>query len=673
MKKMLVVLMSVMLVTSLAMGTVNVTFRANTSMVQGILDTAGYVDIRGNLQVGDPTSYQAGDWTGDVDLLTNVGGDNWEIVWSFDDAYIGGTVDFKFGGAVKDPILGTTTSYWENDLPGGEYLDNRTFVIPAADSVLDVAYVGHAWGIVPFTDDPDFIDVYFRVNMSNDPDFNSALILSWVGGGTDINGTYVGFWNPGMYGLTQEGVSDYWNIHVILPASGAPYIGFMFRFHNNGTEWGGHSEWVADAYYPDNENRGIDIAGDTTVQWVWWNNAAPTVIEAEPIEVTFNVDLSNAVADNGFAIDDSLCVRYGYFNTAVYGEAGMINSGLGYDYSVTIPDMVVPVGDHMFYQYYKITTDGSEYREVYFNFDYSGSTASEAERREVIVENAGYVISDNLNSNVDSRRMPRFRNTSLVSQNVVVTFELDLRPAYRHVANGITLNDIQGTQTITAVSQIDADGVFINGPATGGWTTWGSTLANTDEKKMWDDGTNGDDVAGDSVYAVIFSYGPDSTNNVLGQEFKFGIGGGDNESSYGLNHIQNLSDSEQEYTIFTAWGSINPKFYYLWDYDTNAPTAVKPISTMPAEFSLKQNYPNPFNPTTTIEFSIPEMSEVQLTIFNALGQVVRTMDGGVQNAGTYKVTWDGTNDFGHAVATGLYFYNLTAGNHTTTMKMVYMK
>ncbi|HDR03941.1 MAG TPA: T9SS type A sorting domain-containing protein [Candidatus Marinimicrobia bacterium] len=674
MKKMLATVLSVLLVATMAFGAVNVTFRANTSMVQGITDTTGYVDIRGNLQVGDPGSYQDGDWTGDVDLLTNVGGDYWEKVWSFDNTYIGTNVEFKFGGAIADPITGDLTSYWENDLPGGQYLDNRSFVIPAQDTVLDMAYVGHPWGVVPFEDDPDSLDVYFRVNMSNDIEFDPAKILSWVGGGNNANGEYVGFWNPGMYALTQEGESGYWNIHMRLPLDGAPYIGFMYRFHNNGTDWDGHSENVADAYYPDNENRGIDLRADTTVQWVWWNNEAPSLVEGDTISITFRADLTNAIVENGFDVDDSLCVRFGYFNTAVYAEAGMTRVGFaGNTYEVTVEELVMPVGGNLFYQYYKIPAGGAESREVYFNFDYTGSNNSEAERREVVVGADGFEVVDMENSNVDARRMPRFRNTNVLSQDVTVTFELDLRPAYRHVANGIVLNDIQGNFTVNSVDQIDEWGVFMNGPASGGWTQWGSTLQGTEEKKMWDDGTHGDAVAGDSVYTVIFTYGPDSSNNLIGQEFKFGIGGGDNESGYGLNHIENINDSDPTFTLFSAWGSINPNFYYLWDFDNNVPTSVEPISNVPAAFALNQNYPNPFNPTTTIEFSIPEMSNVSLVVYNALGQVVRTFDVGLQNAGSYRINWDGTNDFGAPVSTGLYFYNLKAGNHSATMKMIYIK
>ena len=54
---------------------------------------------------------------------------------------------------------------------------------------------------------------------------------------------------------------------------------------------------------------------------------------------------------------------------------------------------------------------------------------------------------------------------------------------------------------------------------------------------------------------------------LLGQEFKFGIKGGDNESGFGLNHIENIDDSNPTFTIHSQWGSINPGFYYVWNFD----------------------------------------------------------------------------------------------------------
>ncbi len=94
--------------------------------------------------------------------------------------------------------------------------------------------------------------------------------------------------------------------------------------------------------------------------------------------------------------------------------------------------------------------------------------------------------------------------------------------------------------------------------------------------------------------------------------------------------------------------------------------------TIPAQFSLSQNRPNPFNPLTTISLSMPVSADWTLTIFNISGQVVRQYSGS-DNAGTVRITWDGTDNYGQKVASGIYLYRATAGQYTETRKMVLMK
>ncbi len=96
--------------------------------------------------------------------------------------------------------------------------------------------------------------------------------------------------------------------------------------------------------------------------------------------------------------------------------------------------------------------------------------------------------------------------------------------------------------------------------------------------------------------------------------------------------------------------------------------------TLPTKFQLNQNYPNPFNPTTTISFTLPAASHVTLAIYNVLGQKVRTLiNDKMATAGTHFQKWDGKDDFGHQVASGIYFYKLKTDHHTAIKKMVMMK
>lgn len=89
--------------------------------------------------------------------------------------------------------------------------------------------------------------------------------------------------------------------------------------------------------------------------------------------------------------------------------------------------------------------------------------------------------------------------------------------------------------------------------------------------------------------------------------------------------------------------------------------------------SLAQNYPNPFNPQTTIAFSIAQRADVRLAIYDVNGALVRTLANESRAPGAYQLTWDGRNDRGASVASGVYFYRLTAGSFTQTKKMVLLK
>jgi flagellar hook assembly protein FlgD len=99
------------------------------------------------------------------------------------------------------------------------------------------------------------------------------------------------------------------------------------------------------------------------------------------------------------------------------------------------------------------------------------------------------------------------------------------------------------------------------------------------------------------------------------------------------------------------------------------------ITTGPAYANrLDQNYPNPFNPTTTIEYSIAETGFVSLKVYDVAGQLVRTIVDEVQSPGQVRpVRWNGLNDRGHSVSSGVYFYKLTAADFTKTRKMVLLK
>ena len=96
-------------------------------------------------------------------------------------------------------------------------------------------------------------------------------------------------------------------------------------------------------------------------------------------------------------------------------------------------------------------------------------------------------------------------------------------------------------------------------------------------------------------------------------------------------------------------------------------------SLIPEVFALHQNYPNPFNPVTNIQFDIPEESEVRMEIYNLMGQRVATLVNNTLEPGFHAVKWNGTNDFGKQLSSGMYIYRISANNFTSVKKLILMK
>ncbi|MCI0451681.1 MAG: T9SS type A sorting domain-containing protein [Candidatus Latescibacteria bacterium] len=88
---------------------------------------------------------------------------------------------------------------------------------------------------------------------------------------------------------------------------------------------------------------------------------------------------------------------------------------------------------------------------------------------------------------------------------------------------------------------------------------------------------------------------------------------------------------------------------------------------------LEQNFPNPFNPTTTLAYSLKNASNVNVIIYDVAGRRVRELVNERRERGAYKVVWDGRNDTGTTVSSGVYFYKLVAGSFTDTKKMTILK
>ena len=133
-----------------------------------------------------------------------------------------------------------------------------------------------------------------------------------------------------------------------------------------------------------------------------------------------------------------------------------------------------------------------------------------------------------------------------------------------------------------------------------------------------------------------------------------------------------VSDTDSSYAVASRYNfttqAYEPLFYSVELTRGEISTSVEDLDQLPSVYKLEQNYPNPFNPTTSISFDLPMASDVNLTVYNMLGQRVATLLNESRNAGRYSVSFDASS-----LSSGLYFYRLEAGTFMQTRQMMLIK
>jgi len=123
-------------------------------------------------------------------------------------------------------------------------------------------------------------------------------------------------------------------------------------------------------------------------------------------------------------------------------------------------------------------------------------------------------------------------------------------------------------------------------------------------------------------------------------------------------------------------GEMYSSFYQVTSgfFPIELPTqvAISPFE-IPKTFNLFQNHPNPFNPGTSINYILPEKVDVKIAVFNLRGQQIRILQNKVQKSGYHTVRWNGCDEVGNKVVSGIYLYQIKAGDFICTRKMALMK
>ncbi len=137
-----------------------------------------------------------------------------------------------------------------------------------------------------------------------------------------------------------------------------------------------------------------------------------------------------------------------------------------------------------------------------------------------------------------------------------------------------------------------------------------------------------------------------------------------NQDSIDINEMLSTESSLARYAL----SALETAYHEL-----TGTVALAESSPHPQSYRLLQNYPNPFNPTTTIRYNLPEAGLVNLFIYDLRGRIIKSLQTEYQSSGNYKVQWNGINDVGTQVSTGVYFCRLEAGPFSQTIKMVYLR
>jgi len=258
-------------------------------------------------------------------------------------------------------------------------------------------------------------------------------------------------------------------------------------------------------------------------------------------------------------------------------------------------------------------------------------------------------------------------------------------PDSAHSGQKLWATRLAGNYNNSSNSTLDVPPIELTGGIeTAAFSFWHWYATEFSRNSIWDGGNVKISVDG-GPYAVItprngYDGVIDNYNPVLGGQL--GFGGPPDGISEWRQEIFDLS----EYIGHT----VQIRFQFASDDNTPAPgwyiddmeflvfpyiaTAIAhSAKSLPEQFQLRQNYPNPFNSETFIRFELPEKQHVRLSVYNSLGQVIKVLVDQSKNAGRYVTKWDGKNQSGMQVVSGIYFYRIETGDMGVVRKMLYLR
>lgn len=692
---------------------VNITFTVNTATFFDTVGTNHKVYLNGAMkgesfvEVDGRPTFVDGEtlgWdTGATAVMTNIGGDYWQATYKM---FIGDTLLFKY--RVERPDGSNDDDRAFDTAPNPAGWDTRGLVA-TQDTVLPVTYFNNVGGthpdeLQPFTSYDDSVSVFFRVNVSAaiqqgsfDPETDQVAIV-----GTPEFFRNSGDWSSSRtYYLDEEDIPEYatgnenafYSGPVVVANDSLSNFGdviYKFVLVKDGsiTAWDDR---------PDG-NRELTVpAQDSTVQWVFFKDEAPSEIDLVDASVRFNVNVG-------------ILEGLGYFSSGVGDKvvlrgADPIGWGTSEANTMSFDDEELNWGINFplkrapnttfKYKYY-IQYDDSRTNEESPNFlSPVAADGGEDFGYEEPVTTGGadriFEFGTETEQSSGSQLFNGLLSAAIINADdtpggtLDLTFEIDMGPAM----------DAGLTQPFNP----DTDSVYLEMESkytalTNGFTSGG---------QFFDEATSPADyeflrfepTGETNIYALTMSL-QFPTLNDFGFVVRYG-----QPSSTTTNMVSNGAgfDAGRRYYQFieptavvyegfdpfigevydVAWPATYQMPRLTWKED-NLPFDVQPdyaqlatstedVESTPNAFSLDQNYPNPFNPTTNISFNLPNASNVTLAVYNLLGQRVATLiNGKTMTNGVHSVAFDA-----RALSSGVYIYRLEAGSFVSNKRMTLIK
>ena len=698
--------------------TVNVTFTVNTSTNLDTLGENGVVQIRGALLAGDGQTTRDGDilpgggnigWSSASSLvLENIGGDYWRGTFELnaDD-----TLTYKFWTGF-DLDNGThPDGGWEGpfEFSHGLDRDTRILIVGNSDTTLPVQFYHPGGGnpavdefFRPFKSKSDTLSIYFRVNLGGITE--ASLFDPAVNGPAGIRGnpeTSGGFFDWGTTNVTlsreENSVNggSFWSGVAYIPkdsvTAGSVQKYKFFIENNGGIDWEGNvnpNSPGGDRILPYTTTL-VNASMDTTLHWVYFDNQAPTGLIPVDATITFRVSTEAlegiGLFDRGVGDEINLIGPKGW--SVVVGQPDDFID-LNFipalqEWTVAEPFSRIP-GSEIAYKYF-VRWDSSRIDPSSPNFIPNlvirgiNDDVEDSGWEEPSIVGGGnrvyaYTNAPEQSPGGDFGFDRHFFNSvpanAFFTTPMTITWNVDMTPATDAATN--TLGDLFRPGTDSVWVQFDGSLFAL----TQGFRTFGERAI---ELK---------DPDGDGIYSADYEVQPPAWYQ-LGFIIAYSTatpasfitnGGG---STTGRRYYQFVRPDAILGDLTTVWPSEFVLPVIEWKQEdlpfeqppdlTQATSVADRGDNLPDRFSLVQNYPNPFNPETNIQYRVAQASQVEIKVYNLMGQLVRTLVDKQQPSGNYAIQWSGHNDAGRLVSSGVYFVKMKAGNFTKIRKMAFVK